>query len=119
MSIPKEIQDIVDACEKEGLQNIIVALFAEYGSDYIESEKDWKEGSPIFNKITKDAEYELMEVKGGAEGEGEYCYSVIRIGEKFFKAEWSYYSYHGQDFDYLEDTIEEVHPKEMVITIYE
>lgn len=71
------------------------------------------------NEFFEDKDYEAMESEGGGEGEGEYCYGVIRLGNKFYKAEWAYYSYNGCEYDYIEDTIKEVKPVEKTITIYE
>lgn len=119
MSLPIEIQSIVDKCEAEGLGNIVVSLFAEYGPDYLETGSDWNGDTKKFNQLLEHFDYKMMQCEGGGEGEGEYCHSVIRIGNKFFKAEWSYYSYNGCDFDYIESTIKEVFPHEKTITVYE
>lgn len=67
----------------------------------------------------EDKGYETIESKGGYEGGGEYCYGVIRLGDKFYKTGWTYYSYNGCEYDYIEDTIKEVKPVEKTITIYE
>jgi len=117
MSLPKEIQEIVDVCETKHVSNVIVALFEDYVDDYLEVKDD--AGYSFFKKLEEENDYERMEYKGGGEGEGEYCYSVIRLGDKFFKAEWSYYSFNGCDYDYIENTVKEVFPKQKTVTIYE
>lgn len=63
--------------------------------------------------------YEHIESEGGHEGGGEYCYGIIKVKDKHYKAEWSYYSYNGCEYDYIEDTLKEVTPVEKVITVYE
>lgn len=60
-----------------------------------------------------------VELEGGGEGEGEYCYGVIKIGDTYLKAEWSYYSYNGCEYDSIFDTLKVVTPKQKTITVYE
>lgn len=107
MSLPKEIQDVVDKLEAAGGYDASEPILALFTEDYIMPED-----------IKDEINHEIMEIEGGGEGEGEHCYSVIRVGDKFFKAEWSYYSYNGCDFDYINDTIKEVTPSEKTITVY-
>jgi hypothetical protein len=57
--------------------------------------------------------------EGGGEGEGEYCYGVIKIDNTYLKAEWSYYSHEGCDYDYIINTLKVVTPKTKTITVYE
>lgn len=59
----------------------------------------------------------VVEQEGGGEGGSEHCESVIKLGDKFYKVVYSYYSHHGYDFDYAE--VFEVKPKEKTITVYE
>lgn len=73
-------------------------------------ELGWDESGDLFNSIAKDFDYEVVG--------GEYCYGVIRIGDEYYQAEWSYYSYSGCDTDYIEDTIKEVMPQQKTITVY-
>lgn len=63
--------------------------------------------------------YEFIVSKGGSEGEGEYCYGVIKLGDIYLKAEWSYYSYDGAQYDDILNTLRVVTPKEKTITVYE
>ena len=63
--------------------------------------------------------YEHITSEGGGEGEGEYCYGVIKIGDTYLKAEWSYYSYDGCEYDHIFGTLEVVTPKQKTITVYE
>lgn len=51
------------------------------------------------------------------EGGGEYCYAVIQVGEKFYKIEYSYYSYNGYDYD--DTDVLEVVPTQRMVTFYE
>lgn len=59
---------------------------------------------------------ELLHSEGG-EGEGEHAESVFKLDGVFYKAEYSYYSYNGFDYDYME--VYEVVPKEKTIIVYE
>jgi len=63
--------------------------------------------------------YETLEGDYGGEGEGEYCYGVISFMGKYYKAEWTYYSYNGCEYDNIENTIKEVSPVERLVTFYE
>lgn len=59
---------------------------------------------------------EFIEKQGGGEGGGEYCYTVLKIGDAFYKIEYSYYSYNGYEFY---EGFSLVTPKEKTITVYE
>ena len=99
----------------------------ETTSDYV----SWKERetNPINYKIYNDevgsvysSVNELVhriECEGGGEGEGEYCYGVIKIGDVYLKAEWSYYSYNGYEIDYIINTLQVVTTQTKTITVYE
>lgn len=118
MSLPIEIQTIVDKCEAAGYSGAVIALFdTEYELET--SGSDWDAARDFTKEILAEFDHEIMDEDGGYEGGGEYCYSVIRLGDKFFKAEWNYYSYDGCDFDYIEDTITEVTPSQKTVTVYE
>ncbi len=62
--------------------------------------------------------YDHLDQEGGGEGGSEYCYGVFRLGDKIYKAEYSYYSYHGCEYDGIADTLREVEPKQKTITVY-
>lgn len=80
-------------------------------------ERDTLRGQRV--ALLAESGYEHVECEGGGEGEGEYCYGVIKIGDKYLKAEWSYYSYNGCEYDYIKDTIKFVTPTTKTITVYE
>ena len=89
------------------------------GDELPDHEDGWKGADEKFNKIANKYNFRSVEADGGYEGGGEYCYGVIEVDGTFFKAEWSYYSYQGCEYDYIEDTIKEVKPVTKTITIYE
>ena len=68
--------------------------------------------------ILDQYDYEFMEGDTGGEGQGEYCYGVIRFQGKYYRAEWTYYSYNGCEYDSIERTITEVTPKQVMVTQY-
>ena len=118
----KELQELIDLLVKAGFEegnSLIYNLFD--GDEYPEhSELGWSQGvGNIYENLIKDADFEHMESDGGGEGEGEYCYGVIRLKDKYYKAEWQYYSYHGCEYDYIENSVHEVVPKQKTITVYE
>lgn len=75
----------------------------------------------IYGDSLKDAgfEYEHLEQDGGGEGGSEYCYGVFKLNGVIYKAEYSYYSYNGHEFDYIVDTLRVVEGKVKQVTVYE
>lgn len=71
------------------------------------------------NSLLSQSGYEHIVSEGGGEGEGEYCYGVIKIGDTYLKAEWSYYSYDGCEYDDIFNTLKVVTPRQKTITVYE
>lgn len=72
--------------------------------------------------VTKNEEewgYEHLEQEGGGEGGSEYCYGVFKLKGKIYKAEYSYYSYNGHEYDGISYTLKEVKPVEKTIVVYE
>ncbi len=69
-------------------------------------------------KAIKDYEMlRLMEYDGGGEGGAENCYSIIRVGKRYFKCDYEYYSYNG--FDYSDGSeVYEVAPKTVEVVQY-
>lgn len=63
--------------------------------------------------------FEHLEQSGGGEGGGEYCYGVFSLKGKYYRCNYSYYSYDGHDYDYIADTVEEVIPVEKTVIVYE
>lgn len=90
----------------------------ELGIDY-DSNLSWSVMRKQQEETLESYEYEHIKSKGGGEGEGEYCYGVIKFKDKYYKAEWTYYSYHGCEYSGIEATIVEVLPKQKTITVYE
>lgn len=62
--------------------------------------------------------YEHLVQEGGGEGGSEYCYGVFKLNGKIYKAEYSYYSYNGCEYDDIVDTLREVVPSQKTITVY-
>lgn len=62
--------------------------------------------------------YEHLDQDGGGEGGSEYCYGVFRLGDKTYRAEYSYYSYHGYEYEGILGTLKEVQPQQKTVTVY-
>ena len=58
-----------------------------------------------------------IEQDGGGEGGGEYCYTVVKLRDKFLKIEYSYYSYNGYETEDAE--VYEVEATQRLVTFYE
>lgn len=74
---------------------------------------------PIIFTADDEEEFEVdfVEQEGGGEGGSEYCYSILKIGEKFYKIEYSYYSHAGYETEDAE--LVEVSAKQQTVTVYE
>ena len=88
--------------------------------DSIEELVFWMcEGDNLGEEISEYLNYEHLQQEGGGEGGSEYCYGVFRLGIEIYKAEYSYYSHNGCEYDYILDTLQEVKPVQKTITVYE
>jgi hypothetical protein len=83
------------------------------------SELHWREAEDAYQTFCDKHMLEVVAGEGGTGLGGEHCWGVIRIGDKYFRADWSYYYKRGCKWDYIEDTIQEVKPVEKVIIVYE
>ena len=100
----KRVMSFDEFCDKVvcGVQR--KSWMPEEGSpleDKYEFLSGFEEGDYLF-KETEDSDpipMNHIEQEGGGEGSGKYCYTVIQVGEKFYKIEYSYYSYNGYDYD--------------------
>lgn len=86
----------------------------------------WPEEYTIYEEACKfrsikcdEYGYEHLQQEGGGEGGAEYCWGVFRLKGVVYKAEWSYYSYHGYEYDEIADTLRIVKPVEKTITVWE
>jgi hypothetical protein len=75
-----------------------------------------------YNTVSPIPFYEFVEQYGGGEGGSEYCYSIFKYDDEYYKATYSYRSYSG--FSYQEDGIEytqlfKVTPVNKSVTVYE
>lgn len=100
-----------DGCKNEAVE----ALFSSLRNLSIIDNAD---NSAEAIKAIKDYEMlRLMEYDGGGEGGAEDCYSIIRVGKRYFKCDYEYYSYHG--FDYSDGSeVYEVEPKTVEVVQY-
>lgn len=80
---------------------------------------DWREVDDFINAKLDEKGYKHLKQSGGGEGGAEYCYGVFEFDGKIYRAEYSYYSYNGFEYDYIVDTLKEVQPKTRTITVYE
>lgn len=119
-----ELVAFMDKLKEEGFNrsednSLVYQLFDEDSDSLDHDNLSWREAKELFKTLSHEAKFERIDGEYGGEGEGEYCYGVIRLGDKYYKAEWSYYSFNGCDWDYICDTVREVFPVEKAITVYE
>ena len=118
----KVFEDILEKCEGGATESLAELVYFMCSGDIEEcvpwngGYEDWKKDC---KKFLEDIPYTHLEQEGGGEGGSEYCYGVFQLGDKIYRAEYSYYSYNGHEYDYILDTLEEVKPVEKTITTYE
>jgi hypothetical protein len=105
------------------LEIIDRALFTTFGNPDSNPDDDYEYSRPynyfeLFCGDSAVSGVEFIESHGGGEGGGEYCYGIIKIDGLYFKAEWSYYSYSGCEYDYIKDTVKQVFPVQKMVTLY-
>jgi len=110
MSVFEEIQTV--AGTSDGMATVIYGL-AGGDLDFI----PWK-GEFSSDDLKAKYGYEWIEGDTGGEGQGEACYGIFKLQDKIYKAEWSYYSYNGCEYDDIESTLKEVKPIEKMVTVY-
>lgn len=88
----------------------VLALYPNRWGGYADFHEFLREG------VEDNDRLELIECEGG-EGEGEHAESIFKLDGVFYRASYSYYSYNGFDYDYME--VEEVIPTEKVVLVYE
>lgn len=119
-NIMKEFNEFYLALFEAGFEDSELTILALFNDEVPETEQlSWQEERTKFEEVSLEYDYTHIEQDGGGEGGSEYCYGVIKIKDKFYKAEWSYYSYNGYDHDGITDTIREVKPVTKTITVYE
>jgi hypothetical protein len=106
--------------ESSDLDDVVYYLCEdEFGEGFVPYAGDYEKYKQDLIKMKEDWGYEHLEQDGGGEGGSEYCYGIFKLKGKIYKAEYSYYSHHGHDYDEILDTLKEVTPKEKLITVYE
>lgn len=78
---------------------------------YTRDEDDWYS---LLNGNTFGVE--IINQVGGGEGEGEYCHTIFKYEDAFYKFTYNYYSYNGTDYDNAE--LYQVFPEEKMMTVY-
>jgi hypothetical protein len=91
-----------------------------FNNEYYQKEvKDFQaESAKIKSKILKDVEYTHLQQEGGGEGGSEDCFGVFSLNGIIYKAEYSYFSYNGHDYEDILSTLKVVEAKEKTITVY-
>jgi hypothetical protein len=103
----------------------VVKIFIEAGMDedegmfYCLADDDfWSETQKkVRERLVEELGYEHITQEGGGEGGTEYCYTIMRFGNTYYKMEYSYYSFDGYDFGDADDWVE-VKPVKKEIIVY-
>lgn len=78
---------------------------------------DFSDGLLFKNEREEYVPVTYIEKKGGGEGGGENCHTVLKLGDDFVKVAFYYYSYSGYEHDYAD--VCKVTPVDRVVTFYE
>jgi len=110
--------------EDRFMSEVNLELFKEIAEELGESTErvvyEMCEGDFDYNdEVAERVNYEHLEQDGGGEGGSEYCYGVFKLKNKTYKAEYSYYSYNGHEYDYILSTLKEVNPVKKTVTVYQ
>lgn len=98
------IEEMAENGDEYGLDDLIYAICEnDFNADNLKCVKS----------------FEHLDQDGGGEGGAEYCYAVFELNDVIYKAEYSYYSYNGHEYDGISDTLQIVKPVEKTITVYE
>lgn len=114
----KELVDKIEELSEEATPYILYHLFdGDNTSGVIEKEDgiSWIDNAIMVDNISGTLGYKHIKSVGC----GEYCYGIIKVKDRYYKAEWLYYPYSGCEYDCIEGTLKEVKPVEKVITVYE
>ncbi len=90
----------------------------DFGDGFVEY-VSYQEYKDKCKNLSEEFEYEHLEQEGGGEGGSEYCYGVFKLKGKIYRAEYSYYSYEGNNYSGIEHNLKEVKPVQKTITVYE
>lgn len=128
MTDKTRVDEFVEQVQKlgstESESEIVYGLFGDEGihnafrGAAIGEDNDYTARRAYITEFMKQFDYQQMEGSYGGEGEGEQCCSVIRLGDQYFSAEWTYYSYNGCEYDGIEHSVHEVFPEQVTITVY-
>lgn len=98
-----------------------------YSSNYVKSKWDGDEPEDFTEYLISGFDddmlqydgqpVEFIEQDGGGEGGTEYCYTILKVGDDYFKFEYSYYSFDGYNVDDYEGV--QVFPTLKTITVFE
>lgn len=112
-------EELFAALGVESSARVYYELFDAKDSRWSDELSSGKETPEEVESILKTFDCERkIEGEYGGEGEGEHCFGIIKLKGNYYRASWSYYSYNGCEYSYIEDTIEEVEPFEQTVTMY-
>jgi len=97
-----------------------IAKFDALDLDYTEESLlvELVDGGCYQEDINEILEYKHIEQEGGGEGGAEDCHTVFKVKGKFFRVDYSYYSHYGSNYDNIVNSLTEVFPKEVTVTVY-
>jgi len=90
--------------------NYIGDIVRELPADKYRSANCWS-----FEKYLSDNDiFETSEQEGGGVGGSEDCHTILKVGDRYFRFEYNYYSHHGYDI-FGSTPVTEVKPRSVEV----
>ena len=110
--------DFYNVDKDELVFSLAEGIINYYASDLKSDDISLDKFKEAFKELL-DNNYAHVSSEGGGEGGAEYCESVFKYRDKYYKVYYYYYSHQGYETKDIHETICEVTPKQKVITVYE
>lgn len=119
MSLPKDIQELVDTLRLAGWSKIdeddlLYEIF--YANDYPKHDSgDYCKWNEVFDKTCEELLVSPVE-----EGEiGDHSYGILKVKGRYYRTTWEYTTSGYVILDNIQTNIREVTPKVITKTVYE
>ena len=116
LTVFEELLEEESVAEDKDLSEVIYHLASGGFGEIVDYTGNWDSHKELSDALETKYGYEHLEQEGGG---AEHCYGVFKLKDKVYKAEYSYYSYHGDNYDDIESTLREVTPVQKTITVWQ
>lgn len=114
-----KLNSLAELCRNVVLVHLDTCEETYLDYDYVTLVRNYVNAHQEFRYVPTGDVIEVLKYEGGGEGGAQNCYTILKIGEQFFKVEYQYFSYNGFDLDADYADLYEVFPVEKLVTVYE